>query len=153
MADALFRGTGLAVPFRADPGGRLVLSSGVDKIEESIRLVLGTRRGERPMRPTFGCAAHELVLAPAASPRTTAAVARAVEEALALWEPRIEVTAVTAWASDDDPPVLHAEVEYRVRETNDPRNLVHPFYAIPPEPGTPPAPAPGLPSSSGEVRT
>ncbi|MCL3860415.1 GPW/gp25 family protein [Actinotalea sp. K2] len=135
MAEARFLGAGPAFPFQADPGGSLMLRSGTAKIEESIRLVLSTRPGERPMRPTFGCRAHEMVFSPSASPRTLGMVSRAVEEALAMWEPRIDVRGVTAWPDATDPTVLYVEVEYVVRATNDPRNLVHPFYTIPPETG------------------
>lgn len=134
MAEAPFLGAGLAFPFRADPSGALVLRHGTDKIEESIRLVLSTRPGERPMRPTFGCAAHDHVFAPSSSPRTIGAVCRAVEDALTMWEPRIELRSVRAWPTEGDPPGLYVEVAYVVRATNDPRNLVHPFYVIPPEP-------------------
>lgn len=135
MADAPFLGAGLAFPFQADPTGSLLLRSGREKIEESIRLILSTRPGERPMRPEFGCAAHDLVFAPAASPRTIGAVSRAVEEALARWEPRIEVRSVVARPGEGELGALYVEVEYVIRATNDPRNLVHPFYTIPPEPG------------------
>lgn len=134
MADVPFHGAGLAFPFQADARGALVLRRGPEKVEESIRLILSTRPGERPLRPTFGCAAHDHVFAPASSPRTIGEVCRAVEEALTMWEPRIEVRGVNAWPADGDHAGLYVEVEYLIRATNDPRNLVHPFYAIPPEP-------------------
>ena len=135
MAEAEFLGAGPAFPFQADPGGAVMLRSGVDKVEQSIRLVLATRPGERAMRPEFGCAAHDLVLAPSASPRTIGLVCRAVQDALTRWEPRIEVSSVTARPHPDAAEVLEVEVAYVVRATNDPRNLVHPFYVIPPETG------------------
>lgn len=134
MVEADFLGAGPAFPFRTDPGGAVLLRSGVDKVEESIRLILATRPGERPRRPDFGCAAHHLVLAPAESPRTIGAVCRAVEEALTRWEPRIALRSVTAGPVAGIDGVLQVEVDYVVRATNDPRNLVHPFYLIPPEP-------------------
>lgn len=141
MAEAPFLGAGPAFPVQTDPGGAVLLRSGTDKVEESIRLILATRRGERPMRPEFGCAAHELVLAPAESPRTLGAVCRAVEDALTRWEPRVEVRSVTATGGGVE-ATLQVEVYYVVRGTNDVRNLVHPFYVIPPEPGRPAAGAP-----------
>ncbi len=132
MADVDFLGAGPAFPVETDPGGAVRMLSGVDKVEQSLRLILATRRGERPMRPEFGCAAHELVLAPAGSPKTIGAVCRAVEEALTRWEPRVAVQKVSAAPTDAEGELL-VEVDYVVRATNDPRNLVHPFYAIPPE--------------------
>lgn len=130
---ASFLGAGPAFPFRTDPGGSVLLTAGVDKIEQSIRLILATRRGERPMRPEFGCAAHEMVFEPMQSARTVGAVSRAVEEALTRWEPRIEVRSMAAGTAPGADGVLLVEVGYEVRATNDVRNLVHPFYVIPPE--------------------
>lgn len=134
MAEAPFHGSGLAFPFQADPGGSLVLRSGPEKIEESIRLILSTRPGERPMRPEFGCAAHDFLFAATTSPRTIGAISRAVEAALARWEPRIEVRSVLAGPAPGAAWVLVVEVEYLIRATNDTRNLVHPFYTISAEP-------------------
>ena len=36
-----------------------------EEIAESMRLILGTSPGERPMRPDFGCPIHDHVFAPA----------------------------------------------------------------------------------------
>ena len=41
---------GTAFPFRIDPGtGRVAMTDGEAKIGDNIRLVIGTRLGERPM--------------------------------------------------------------------------------------------------------
>lgn len=133
MDENSFVGAGPAFPFAVDAGGAVLIRHGADKVEESIRLILSTRPGERPMRPEFGCAAHELVFAPASSPRTIGKVVRAVEEALSRWEPRIDLLSVSA-APGEREGVLVVAVDYVVRSSNDARNLVHPFYAIPPEP-------------------
>ena len=56
-----FLGTGLRYPVRVNPRGGLSYSSAERKIEESIWLILSTARGERQMRPTFGCGIHSYV--------------------------------------------------------------------------------------------
>src|SRR5438445_5912281 len=56
-----FVGRGWAFPLRLDSTGAFALSAGDDDVAESIRLILGTSPGERPMRPEFGCPIHELV--------------------------------------------------------------------------------------------
>ena len=33
---------------------------------------------------------------------------------------------------DDQPTLLYIDITYSIRDTNDPRNLVFPFYVIPP---------------------
>ena len=48
------------------------------------------------MRPTFGCRLHELVFAPNNS-HTAAQARRYVEEALGMWEPRVNVLNVDGY--------------------------------------------------------
>ena len=102
------------------------------RVAEAIRLVLGTAKGERPMRPEFGCGIHDLVFAPtdAALPGGSRTEVRA---SLRRWEPRITVLQVLAAPSEDDPGTVWITVRYQVRDTDDPRNLVFPFYSLPPE--------------------
>jgi phage baseplate assembly protein W len=126
-----FVGTGWAFPMRTDATGRIGLVSGVREIEESIRLILATAPGERPMRPEFGCAVHDYVFAPADA-STAGDIAYAVRVALDRWEPRIELVDVDVRFDAVDNGTLYVDVHYSVLGTNDPRNLVFPFYLIPP---------------------
>ncbi len=125
-----FTGSGWAFPMRTDASGALALVSGEREIEESIRLVLATAPGERPMRPEFGCAIHELVFAPV-NGSTAGRIAHDVRACLDRWEPRIEVRDVEVSIDPERPAVLYIDVRYTVRGTNNPRNLVFPFYVIP----------------------
>ena len=127
-----FIGAGWSFPIRADATGRVALSREGHEIEESIRLILATAPGERPMRPEFGCAVHDYVFAPADA-TTAGAIAYAVRVALDRWEPRIELQDVQVRFDEVDNGVLLIDVHYSVRGTNDPRNLVFPFYTIPDE--------------------
>ena len=83
-------GTGISFPLQADQRGVLALSHGVTDIEQAIRLILGTAPGERPMRPEFGCAVHDLVF-DTIDAEMVGKVETAVHRALARWEPRIDV--------------------------------------------------------------
>jgi uncharacterized protein len=127
-----FVGRGWAFPIRTDATGSIALVSGERELVESIRLILGTAYGERPMRPEFGCGIHEFVFAP--SDATTAGrIAHEVRASLRRWEPRIEVLNVEVSPGDEDRSTLYIDVKYQERATNDPRNLVFPFYLIPEE--------------------
>ena len=126
-----FVGAGWAFPLRADTTGGIALVSGVREIEESIRLILATAPGERPMRPEFGCAVHEYVFAPADA-STAGDIAYAVRVALERWEPRIELEGIDVRFDEVDQGTLYIQISYAIRGTNDPRNLVFPFYVIPP---------------------
>lgn len=127
-----FIGRGWAFPLRTDPTGSIALVSGDRELEESMRLILGTAPGERPMRPEFGCRIQEFVFAP--SDATTAGrIAHEVRSALVRWEPRVELLGVDVYPADEDRSTLYIDVHYQERSTNDPRNLVFPFYLIPEE--------------------
>ncbi len=127
-----FIGAGWAFPLRTDATGRMALVAGRQELEEAIRLILGTAPGERPMRPEFGCGIHDLVFA-IGDDETAARIAYEVRTALLRWEPRIEVLGVEITLVDRDTGVLHIDVTYQPTNTNDPRNLVFPFYTIPEE--------------------
>lgn len=126
-----FVGSGWAFPVNADPTGRVALVTGQLEIEQSIELILRTAPGERPMRPEFGCGVHDYVFSPADA-STAGDIAYAVRVALNRWEPRIDLGDVTVRFDAVDHGVLYVEIEYSVRGSNDPRNLVFPFYVIPP---------------------
>jgi uncharacterized protein len=125
-----FIGTGWAFPLRTDATGSIALVSGEREISEAIRLVLATAPGERPMRPDFGCGIHDLVFA-AADETTAGLIAYEVRRALERWEPRIEVTDVTVSFDTVEAGTLYIDVAHTIRGTNNPRNLVFPFYVLP----------------------
>jgi len=127
-----FLGSGWKFPPQLDSRGRIKLVHQEKDIEESIRIILTTRFGERPMRPEFGSDLFTLVFAP--NDATTGGLARRyVMESLARWEPRIEVTEVTAQPDPADVSRLLIDIQYRIPATNAERNLVFPFYTIPGE--------------------
>src|SRR5690242_21418432 len=67
MYDVDFIGAGWSYPLGTDASGRVSLVTREREIEQSIRLILGTAIGERPMRPDFGCRIHDHVFGPANS--------------------------------------------------------------------------------------
>jgi len=125
-----FIGRGLSFPVRTDATGSVALVDGDREIVESIRLILATAPGERPMRPEFGCAIHDLVFAPADS-TTAGQIAYEVRQSLERWEPRIDLADVVVDFAEADNGTLLIDIRYTLRGTNDPRNLVFPFYVIP----------------------
>lgn len=130
MAD--FIGAGWAFPVGVDARGHISLAHRERDIVEAITIILLTPKGQRVMRPEFGCRIHELVFA--GNDATTAGLAAYyVEEALGMWEPRIRVIRVTAEADPDNDGRLLIEIHYEIKATYDVRALVFPFYRIPGE--------------------
>ncbi|MEF8776727.1 MAG: GPW/gp25 family protein [Haloarculaceae archaeon] len=122
-----FLGTGWAYPVGTDYSGDIELSSAEGNIQQSIKLIIGTAKGERVMRPEFGCEIHEYVFA-ATDPATLSMIEDSVEEALLQWEPRIDVESVEASPDQENPNRVLVDIEYRVRKTNSTDNLVYPFF-------------------------
>jgi phage baseplate assembly protein W len=123
-------GAGLAFPLQVDHRGGIALAYGEDDIAQAIGLILSTTPGERPMRPEFGCDLHDLVF----DTVDAAMIGRmdlAIRAALDRWEPRIEVVAIDFDLSETAHGRLVVTITYRVRTTNNRRNLVYPFYVIP----------------------
>jgi uncharacterized protein len=123
-------GSGLAFPLGVDDRGRIALAHDETDVEQAIVLILSTAPGERPMRPEFGCAVHDCVFERIEAD-TLARIDQAVREALDRWEPRITLDEVAFETRREGELLVH--LRYRLRPTNDVRNLVFPFYVVPAE--------------------
>ena len=124
-------GRGLGFPFQLDQQRSFLLTDGVEEIEQAIQIILGTSPGERVMRPTFGSRLHELVFAPL-NGETVALATRYVEEALRMWEPRINLLNIAVTVAQElHDGFLQIEIQYEIKATHDQRALVYPFYLIP----------------------
>ncbi|MDH3754119.1 MAG: GPW/gp25 family protein [Acidimicrobiia bacterium] len=127
-----FIGKGISWPLRVDHTGSIATSSGAEDIDRSIRMVLSTAPGERLMRPQFGCRIWELLFEPV-NANTLGLMAQAVRDSVRQWEPRAELEDVVVVPDENDTSHVHIRISYIVRNTNDRRNLVYPFYVIPQE--------------------
>lgn len=126
MNDSDFLGSGWKYPLKVQ-NSALQLSHGEDSIRESIMIILQTARGERVMRPTFGCSIHNYVFSPNNS-TTARSLEGAVEEALLEFEPRVEVNRVRVYSNAEEESRLNIEIDYIVKSSNARGNLVYPFY-------------------------
>lgn len=125
-------GSGWRFPPNVDGRGGIALVSREQEIEEAIEIILSTPKGQRIMRPEFGCRIHELIFAPM-NAGTATAVAHHVKEALGWWEPRIDVKGVKVDVDPNNQSCLLIYISYSIRATHDERALVYPFYTIPGE--------------------
>jgi uncharacterized protein len=120
-----FLGVGISFPIDV-ANGALVLAEYEESVRQSIKIILGTAKGERMMRPDFGCGIHDYVFAPF-NATTAGQLTQAVQEALLLFEPRIDVRDVQVTAERSGQRLL-IRIEYEVRATNNAFNMVYPFY-------------------------
>lgn len=123
-----FLGRGWAAPVALDPRTGLVASVAYeDDIRQSILIILETAKGERCMRPDFGCGIHDLVFTSLDS-TSLQRIRSEVTDALTRFEARIDLLNVNVDSQATLQGELLVEVEYRVRATNQLGNLVFPFY-------------------------
>ncbi len=127
-----FIGRGWAFPVRVAPRGGVALVHGAEELDAALQMILLTAPGERVMRPDFGCAIWDLLFSPVDA-NSLGLMAQAVREAVGRWEPRVDLEEVVARPDPGDPARVAIELNYRVKTTNDRRNLVFPFYVIPRE--------------------
>ena len=123
-----FLGRGWSFPVGVDPAtGRVLSASSEEDIRQAIRLILGTGRGERMMRPDFGCGLRSFVF-DHMDYTTQTQMEREAQEALIRWEPRITDVQVRVERDPGDHGCVLLHIAYVVRATNNPYNLVYPYY-------------------------
>ena len=122
-----FLGRGWRFPVNVTPAGKIMVSEHEEDIKEAIWVILSTSKGERVMRPDFGCGIYEFVFA-TINTTTIGLIEASVREALTLWEPRIELINVNVATDKAEEGMLLISIDYRVRTTNNEFNLVYPFY-------------------------
>jgi hypothetical protein len=132
-----FLGRGLKFPFRFQRrSGGAQISSATSRehehIQESIIQILGTRPGERFMRPEFGSRLKDLVFE-ANDEVLKGLIRHYVIDAVKRWEKRVVITDVSF---DDSPQnvdsnLLPVRISYRVIQSQVEGNLVYPFYREP----------------------
>ena len=137
----LFLGRGVGFPVNLDATGNLQAAEYEESVRQSILIILGTAKGERVMRPDFGCGIYDLVFE-MNSAGTAGKISQAVQEALLKLEPRIDVLDVEGtsghflktadgkqqFQAAPNGYVLMIAIKYQVRATNNIFNLVYPFY-------------------------
>ena len=126
--DPAFLGAGWGFPptfSRSLLGVEMV--SGVDDIRESLRILFSTALGERVMLPEYGCDLWRMVFRGLTTTLTTE-LKDMVEQAIVLWEPRIDLRSVNAVRNPGQDGRVDIEINFVVRRTNTRSNFVYPFF-------------------------
>jgi phage baseplate assembly protein W len=103
------------------------MTSNREDIERSLEILLGTRKGERVMRPDYGCNLDEMVFE-SFNLSIKTYLADMVETAILYHEPRIEPLEISIDDSFIYEGRLMIEIDYMIRATNSRFNMVYPFY-------------------------
>lgn len=123
-----FLGTGWSFPpsFNAQSGAVALVSDEAD-IQQSLQILLSTRKGERVMEPDYGCNLDEMVFEPITTTFKTY-IAEMIRTAILYYEARIDLQSVVVDDSNQLSGVILIVVSYTVRTTNSRYNYVYPFY-------------------------
>ena len=127
MAKNSIIGSGFSFPMEIDAQGGAAMSSDDENIRQSMKLILGTAPGERLMRPTFGCAIHDIIFEPNTE-LTAARIEHEVKKSIVEFEPRVGDVEVTAKPDETEISRMNVTISYTIRRTNTKANLVYPFY-------------------------
>ena len=134
--DATFIGRGFYWPMQVDHTGSIRLTDGADDLDRSMAVVLATAPGERVMRPQFGCRIWDLLFEPVtAEPARPDGAGRPRRAGPVGAAGRPSRTVDPGAGRRTTTRLVVINVTYRVKATNDRRNLVYPFYVIPHEEG------------------
>jgi Bacteriophage baseplate protein W len=123
-----FLGTGWSFPptFTKYPCEPVMVSDEED-IEQSLKILLSTRHGERIMQPEYGCNLDVLLFEPI-NTSLIAFVKDLIEKAVLFHEPRIDLKRIEISIEQVLEGLLLIELDYVIRSTNSRYNLVFPFY-------------------------
>jgi phage baseplate assembly protein W len=125
---ASFLGRGWKFPVAVDATtGRFLLAEGEEDIAEAIRIILMTSKGERVMRPDFGCGLRDFTFG-TTDETTMRLLETDIIQAITVWEPRVTDAAVDIQLDPSQNGRLLLNISYIVRSTNNLFNQVYPFY-------------------------
>ena len=123
-----FLGAGWSFPPEFLPeSGEVVMTADEEDIARSLKILLGTGRGERFFHPKYGLGLQEMLFEPMGT-TVQSVLKEQMKMAILIYEPRINLLSL-----EIDPAIqlqgeLRVLLEYEIRATNSRYNLVYPFY-------------------------
>lgn len=128
MAKESFLGKGWSFPptFNNLSGTVKIVEDETD-IFQSLNILLSTQLKERVMRSDFGCDLSALLYENITVTLLTK-IKGIIENAILLYEPRIDLIDVDFFNEETNNGVINIEVIYQIKATNSRKNFVYPFY-------------------------
>ncbi|MBO5451766.1 MAG: GPW/gp25 family protein [Lachnospiraceae bacterium] len=123
-----FLGRGFSFPPKIDPAtGKFVMAEAEEDIQQSIYIILMTRLKERAMLPEFGTDLSSYIY-DVPDPTFENLLCMEVLNALVKYEHRIQDIDVSIDDINLAKGAIYIRIKYFVRATNNPNNLVFPYY-------------------------
>lgn len=120
-----FLGTGWSFPPAFDKSsGTVEMVSGREDIEQSLKILLSTRPGERVMQPDYGCNLDRLVFEPLDASMKSY-MEEMIKTSILYHEPRINVLGISITDMSPTKGYVSVSVDYEIRTTNSRYNFVY----------------------------
>jgi len=121
-----FLGTGWGFPPTFDSNSVIMTSDEAD-IQQSLQILLATRKGERVMVPDYGCNLNEMLFEPITTSFKTY-ISEMIRTSILYYESRIDLNSVTIDDTQAASGYIYISLVYTVRTTNSRFNFVYPYY-------------------------
>ena len=126
-ANQSFLGTGWSFPPRFNRAANSVeMVSGEDDIQESLKILLHTRIGERFLVPSYGCDLKAYIFEPLTS-SLESKLRDLLTTAILYHEPRIQPEEII-FRQEPQESLMTIDIAYTIVATNTRHNIVFPFY-------------------------
>ena len=123
-----FIGIGWSFPPVFNAGGSsIAMTTGIEDIENSLHILLGTALKERVMQPTYGCNL-DFMLFESMNEHFKTYLTHLVKSAITYHEPRIKADNIGVETDDAAEGRVLIIINYTIRSTNTKLNFVYPFY-------------------------
>lgn len=120
-------GYGISFPSFFDTSlGSTTVNTGIQRINQSLYLILSTRKGERVMLPDFGIDLHKYLFEVINS-QFTEHLKLAVKEVITKWEKRIIINNLDILEYPRMPNTIGIKIDYTINKTKVDGNYVFPY--------------------------
>ncbi len=108
-------------------GGEVEMVAGHEDIQESLKILFATTRGERVMAEEYGCDLHSVQFEEI-NQGLVNSLTSLVADAILYHEPRVTLDDVDVAEDPEVNGLLNVSIAYTVRSSNSRFNMVFPFY-------------------------
>jgi len=121
-------GTGWSFPPAFTPGGEnMLMTTGIQDIENSIHILLSTALQERVMQPTYGCNLDSMLFE-SMNEHFKTYLKHLVKSAIMYHEARIKADNINVKMDESVEGRILIIIDYTIRSTNTKLNYVYDFY-------------------------
>lgn len=121
-------GTGWSFPPAFTPGGeKMLMTTGIQDIENSIHILLSTALQERVMQPTYGCNLDSMLFE-SMNEHFKTYLKHLVKSAIMYHEARIKADNIDVKMDEAVEGRILIIIDYTIRSTNTKLNYVYDFY-------------------------